>query len=154
MAHQPGQDLQDLRPDDQLVVVGAVLLGHGPRVGKLVEGLLLEANGKGFHRPPRQLAHEGDDQAAVDAAAQEGAQGNIGNESQADRLLENLEEALDGLLLVQGVFRGVIQLPVRDGLGRLQPLSVRTRTHDQVMGRRQLEDRAEDGVAARECSRR
>ena len=63
-----------LRAEPQLVVVGAVALGHGPGAGQLVERGDVEADAERLHRRPGQ----GGDQARVDPARKQHADGRVG----------------------------------------------------------------------------
>jgi hypothetical protein len=71
------EDPQGIRSHDQLVMVGAEVLRHPPRVRELVEIRLVEADGKGLDRPCRHAGHQRDDETGVDAARQERAERHV-----------------------------------------------------------------------------
>ncbi len=89
---QPGQQRDDVGPDDDLVVVGAEQLRDTARVGQLVVERLrvaaAEADRVGLHRAVAVLRHERDDRARVDAARQERADRHVADHLHARRLLE------------------------------------------------------------------
>jgi hypothetical protein len=68
LPHQPRQQLERARPHDQLVVVGAEVLGDAPGVLQLAQFLLLEADAEGLDRLAHRPGHEGRDHARIDAA--------------------------------------------------------------------------------------
>ena len=62
---------------------------HGLGVGPLVEAVpVLEADREGLHRLGHRCAHQPDDRARVDAAAEEGAERNVGDQPPAHGRIE------------------------------------------------------------------
>ena len=76
-----------LRPDEQFVMVGAVALRDAPRVGALVEAPLLEADRERVHGFCRLLRGERGQDGGVDAAREQDADGNVGEQVRADGIL-------------------------------------------------------------------
>ena len=90
-------DADGIGPHDDFMMVGRVLFGHHPGVGKFVEAALFEADGKrldGLRRLERHGCHH---RTGIDAAAQEGAERNVGDHADAYGFVELLADADDGL---------------------------------------------------------
>ena len=98
--------------DMDLVVVSAQAVGHFARLTVLAH--LVEAHREGLDRVeahrPTALLHERDGDGAVDAAAEEGADGNVGDEMVLDGVLEDLSD-----LCQQGGF--VVDALTLEGVG-------------------------------------
>jgi hypothetical protein len=83
-----------LRPHHELVVLRREGLGDLARVHELVVLRLGEPDGERLHRRATEPRHRGDDGTRVHAPAQEGAEGNVAHEMQADRLVDERGEPL------------------------------------------------------------
>ena len=106
----------------------------------LVEAPLGEADRERLHLLGReQVAHEGDDGARVDAAAEEGSQRHVAHEAEPDGLAQALLELVDDLTVRSSVRAVEVEVPVRlDRRSSLLP--------DEPVARRELADPREDGV--------
>jgi hypothetical protein len=69
--------LDRVRTDDELVMLGAELLGNSPGVRKLVESRGIEPDGERLDRPSAGLGHRRDDRGGVDPAGEEGTEGDV-----------------------------------------------------------------------------
>ncbi|MEZ5121313.1 MAG: hypothetical protein R2736_07030 [Solirubrobacterales bacterium] len=132
MADDAGDDLDRLRADDELGVLGAEVLGDAPGVGHLVEAIVVEADGERAHRRAAVLGHGRDDGGRVDAARQEGADGDVGHHAPPRRGPQLVPDALRQLALVADVQRGPeVELP--PAVDRHPPVA-----HDHPVAGRQL----------------
>ena len=86
------QQLPRVGPDDELVVLGAELLGDDARVVELVEARPREADGEGLGAGAPSSAISADDDARVDAAGEEGADRDVGDEVRLDGVVEHVRE--------------------------------------------------------------
>ncbi len=96
---QPRQQLDRVRADDQLVMIGAVALGDEAGAGELVEALLLEPDREGAQGFLGVGAGEGCEAAGVDAAGEEDADRDVGDEVGADAVVEDLAQLFGELVL-------------------------------------------------------
>ena len=95
-----GQQLARVRPHEQLVVVRRVALGDEPRVGALVEAPLLEADRERVHGLGRLLRGERGEHGRVDAAREQHADRDVGEQMRAHRVAQPRAQLLDELRLV------------------------------------------------------
>ena len=92
-----GSKSDGVRPDDQLVVVRAVAVGHQARRSALVEAALLEADRERLHAlGPFQRRKRGQER-RVDAAGKEDADGHVGDEVRPHGVAKPLAELLGEL---------------------------------------------------------
>ena len=101
MLDERRQDVERVRLDDQLVVIGAEFLRHLAGVRQLVEVALAEADRERLHRRRAQLGHLGDDRARIHAAAQKGAERDVGDQAAAHGIAEQVGEARQGIVFRQ-----------------------------------------------------
>ncbi len=106
LVHVPDQIRQQrrhVRLHDDLVMIGAELLGHLPRVRQLVvelrAGRALEPDRIGLDRLRAVTTHERHDRARIDAARKERADRHVADHLVAHRALELGAHGLDPLLL-------------------------------------------------------
>ena len=114
----PGEvidDLEGVRLEQELVVLGPEPLGHEPRVARLVVVRLREADRERLHRARVQPRHGRHDRARIDAAAQERAQRHVAHEVQADGFLDELAEPLHEVRLGPSVLGLEAWIPVPFG---------------------------------------
>ena len=95
-----GQVVEEvLLADHDLVVPGAVALGHRAGKAELVGGrVAFDGHREGADRSVGQLGHQRHVQARVDAARQERAVRHVAHHAQADRLADQRFQSLDVLL--------------------------------------------------------
>ena len=127
-----------------------VLRREGPRdlarVRELVVLRLGEPDGERLHRRTAEPRHRGDDGARVHAPAQEGAEGNVAHEVQADRLVDERGEPLGELRRARPAVRLEAHVPVAlDARGGARPreqamagLELLHARDDALRGRRHL----------------
>ena len=96
----------------ELVVLRREGPGDLAGVRELVVVRLAEPDGEGLHRRAAEPRHRGDDGARVDAAAQEGAEGHVAHEVQADRLVDERGEPLGELRSPRPAVRLEAHVPV------------------------------------------
>ena len=115
--HELGHEIDGVRSHDELVVLGLEVARDEPGIGQLVEALALEPDRKGLDGIGGHLAHDRDDRARVEPAAQEHAEGDVGDEAVAHGLLQELGQALDvvrdGLGAPAGRLRRGLRAPIR-----------------------------------------
>ena len=110
---QRGQELDGVRAEHELVVVGAVPLGDEAREAALVEGALVEADREGADVRDG-LRRERGERARVDPAREQDADGHVRDQVGPDRVAQPLEQLLGELLLA---LRGAAP-PASTGWGR------------------------------------
>ena len=116
LVQEPRQVVHDVHHvgrHDQLVVLRAVSLCDQAGVAQLVVILLVEADRERLHGSGRQARHGRDHGARVDAAAQEGPQGHVAGQVEADRFREQLPQPLHEGLLVLAFVGLETHVPVR-----------------------------------------
>lgn len=123
VARQPRHDLERVRLDHELVVVGREALGDDPRKADLVEvGVGVgKANGESLHGFAALIGHCRHDRARVDAAGEKRTQWNLANQTDAGGLPKQLAQA--SLKLVIGRVRlrhTVFELPIAPGIHALR----------------------------------
>ena len=139
-------DRARVRDGDGLVVARPAVRGHAPRPRQLVVTRVLpaEADGERPHPLARQPTHQRDDQAGVEPAAQEGADGHVADHRRLDGVLQMIADQAakcvglrrQGLALIGALFRKV---PI--ALQRQPPRSHRrTRVPGQCMAGLKLAD--------------
>ena len=97
LVEEPGQllgQLPGVGAHDQLVVVGAELLGDDASVVELVEVGLFEADAERLGARA-ELGHRADDGGRVDAAREEGTDGDVGDEVRLHGAAHQLADLLD-----------------------------------------------------------
>ncbi len=124
MPHELRQQLRDLRPHDDFVVIGAEFIGDDPRVGQLVvkRVLAFESDRVGFDGAIARTRHGRDDGARIDSAAEKRAERNVADHLRAHRLQQLRAHALDpfGLRAIVGLVEAnvpiflVANLPLLD----------------------------------------
>ncbi len=93
---QFGHEVNGVGPDDELVMLGTEVLGHGAG-GFVVRGFAAEADGECFHRAADGLGHEVHDGAGVQPAGEERAQRHVADEAQVHGFADVVEEGRNGL---------------------------------------------------------
>jgi hypothetical protein len=129
------------RADDLLVMLGAERGGHCPRVRRLVERGILEADGERLDPSRRVAARDGGHGRRIDAAREEHAERDVGEEMLAHRKVQRRRE-----LRHRGDFLGR-PAAVPDVPPRLE-LRLARRVHEPVPGR-QLAHGAQDRLRRR-----
>jgi len=128
-------------------VLRAVKPCHLAGPGSLVEERhILETDGVGLHGPRRVPRHESHDDARVDAAAEEGPHGDVGNHVAPDGFVHRLEQ--ERLLLLETRLRAVrkprvIDVPVFSGADR-------SAAEAEGLPRQELPDVLEDAEGGRD----
>ncbi len=119
-------------------------LRHHLGIAALVDRALVEADRKGHRRRRRQLGHQRDHRARVDAARQKCAERHVGDQPQPHRLAQPLDQSLGRRVEIAAgrvvVAHVPIALDARRGIAAAP---------GQTMGGRQLGDRAVDGLRVR-----
>ena len=110
-----GKDRGRIRLDHELVMIGAVSLGHQTRPRQLVVLRILEPDGEGLHRPRGELAHQRHDRARVDAAAQARAQGHVGDQPATYGFAQVGSQRLARFGLRDPELRAIAQPPIPHG---------------------------------------
>src|SRR5262249_41535445 len=102
---------------------------------------ILEADGEALDAIPQDFAHVPGHEGGVDAAGEEDAEGDVGDEVRAHGLTHRRVEALHPLIEGLALVRLEAEIPVaaRDGRAAVE-------IDDEVMGRRELLYPAKDGV--------
>ncbi len=137
---EPREGRGDVLLDRELLVHRSVLPCDGARVLALVVALVCEADRERAHRLRRLLGHQRDDDARVDAARQQRAERDVGDQPAANRCGDRRADALEPLPFVHARF-GRLGAPVTlDALGR----SLR----DEDVAGSQLVDAADGGPIA------
>ena len=140
----------DLGLDFQFLVVGSILLGDLESIRTLVKvGVLLrKPDGEGLDASRRRSRHGRDNPAGVDAPREENAQGDIGDQVAADRVIEPLAESCNPFRLGQAGAGSRLETPVSMHLERVAGIL------DQEVPRRQFPGLAEDRPRGRDVEQR
>src|SRR5262249_21690047 len=93
-------------------MVGAEAFSNPSRVFQLAVIVVIESYRESLCRPRRHLAHEGDHGTRINPAGQESAQGNIGHQSRAHGIPDQLNSTLPGILFVNSYLAGEVKRPV------------------------------------------
>ena len=113
VAHDARDDIQRVRLDDELVMVGGETLGDQARPLELVISVLAEADRERAHRLGRCLGHRRHHPGRVDATGQERAQRHVAQQSAPDGGAEPVAELLGDLAVVaRDTLARVVQAPV------------------------------------------
>ena len=128
-----------------LVVLGAQVLGHAPRIGQLVEARLVEADGKGLERLGEVAGHQRADHAGIQPAAQEGAEGHVRDQPHAHGIVQFGKEPLLQRVLVVGPLGQEVHVAVA-GLDDVGGASVLAGLDAHPVAGGQLADALEDGI--------
>ena len=96
MPDQIGQQVHRLGLDAKRLVIGSQVLRDLLGVGRFVETVMLfKADAEGLNRGIAVAAHQSHDQAAIQSAAEESAQGHIAHQTQLDSFFQFFEGWLD-----------------------------------------------------------
>ncbi len=112
-------------------VGGAEMPGHRLRVVRLVEPLAGEAHREGAHRSRGRGLGQRGDQGGVDAAGQEGADGDIGDQAAGHGLGQHRLELVEGAPVI---VRRAVGPPWRSGPRRESPTRPRARASRAGLG--------------------
>jgi len=138
----------DVRVDDELVVVGAVPLGHAARPYELGVARVRKSDRERLHGTGRIRRHHGDDGGAVHSAREERADRDVGDEAAPHR---DFDEAAQ-------LARQALIAPTELGADGLAPVALEHRRlaalGDQNVRRLQLQDAAKDRAGARHVLQR
>ena len=88
----------DVRFEDEVPMVGAVLVCDQLRQRAFVEALVGEPDRKRFQGPVHFPGGEGADQAGIDSARQETAQRHVAAEADTDRIAQRFLDQIDGIV--------------------------------------------------------
>ena len=99
MFDQRRQNFHGIRPDDELVMIGADVLGHAARVMQFAEILFVKSDRKRFDLLRRFLGHQRDDRAGIDAARKKSAQRHFRHQAHAHGFAQQLNHAFAGFRL-------------------------------------------------------
>ena len=88
-------NVADFRCYQKLVMLSAEFLRGHARVLQLVITIFAEADRKSLDPAARQPAHQGRDHAGIQAAAEQHAQGHVGDQAQACRLGQHFQQPFD-----------------------------------------------------------
>jgi hypothetical protein len=144
MPDQTLDDLERLRTDDVLAVIGGEQRCNFPGVRQLVERLRLEADRRRHHGLVAALGHQADDGGRVDAAAQEGAERNFALQPQSHGIVQQLGHPLRRSAGIGLLSERQIPVPVHlhaAGIG------------DERVSRQQLASLPEDRFVARDVEK-
>src|SRR5262245_8097150 len=111
----PGEiidDCQNIRIEDQFVMLRPERPRDLPRIFQLVVVLIGETNREGLHRPRTEARHRCYYRTRVDSSTQKGAQRNVRYEPQPDRLFQQIAQTLDEILFGLAVIRIEFDVPV------------------------------------------
>ena len=134
-------EVERLRLDHELGVLGREALGHDARVRALVVlRVAREADRERLDAAARGAGHERHDRRRVEPAREEGAERHVGHEPPLDRGLEQRPEALLGLGVAHRLRDGVAARKARPPVA-LRRLGARLGRHQRV-SRRQSADSA------------
>ena len=98
---------QRIGPHDELMMVGAGVLRHAPRMFEFVELGLVEADRKRLHFAAREPRHEGHDDRGVDTAREKRPNRNVADHVRRHRIDQDALE-----------FAGSLLFGAAEGLGR------------------------------------
>ena len=140
---QFAEQVDRLRRDDLLDVLGAELIRCLPRLRQLAECLIGKADGESLKRPVRFAGRRRHDDTRIDAAAQECADWNVGNQVKSDGLIH----------LGPDLFLPFGRCRPRVGLEPQPPVALRIGVpapfvDDQDTGRRKFLHAAKNGTLA------
>src|SRR5207302_8638591 len=113
VAHQCRQDIESVRLDNKLVMLGAKALGYLTGVGELVEVTLAKANRKCLDWRAAEFSHLGHDRTGVQATTEEGAERYVGDHATPDRIPQQRAELFDRLRLRNAQLLGEPNVPLR-----------------------------------------
>ena len=80
MFDQAVDDVERIRPDHELVMIGGEVLREPPRSIELVERRFVEADREGLDRPRRCPRHQPDDQARIHASREQRPDRDVADE--------------------------------------------------------------------------
>jgi len=106
------KEMHDVRLYHDGMVVGAQTVGHEPGVWQLIVRLRGSADGERLHGMRGVPCHERDDRRGIDAAGEEGADGDVGDHPEPHALLERPENPLFPYFKRHALFRLIAQSPV------------------------------------------
>src|SRR5256885_5103203 len=96
MFYQHWQDLDRIRPHDELVMVRADVLGDATRVMKLAEVLFLKSDRKSLDALARLLTHQRHDGARINTSGKKSTKRHFRHQPDTHRIAKNLDRAFAG----------------------------------------------------------
>ncbi len=130
------EDRHRIRPDDELVMIGAEVTRNRTRGLELVILRVVETDRKRAHRSRRGFSHQTDDEARIHAAGEERAERHLAHEVRSNRVPKHVAQPIDGFRLGGHHLVGR-KLPVA-------PDAQRAVVPSQYVTRRQLANACED----------
>jgi hypothetical protein len=82
------QQLDNVRLQHKLMVIGAKPFGHQTRIGQFIEFLLAETDGKGLNARCRHRGHGGHHRTGIDSTAKERPDRDVADHMIADGLIQ------------------------------------------------------------------
>src|SRR5262245_58922318 len=98
MLDEGWKDLDRIRFDDELVVLGSDMFGNSLRISKLAKILVLKPDRKSLHGLRTLLCHQRHDSRRIHAAREEGAERNFRDQTETSRFAKQPRRFFDCLV--------------------------------------------------------